>query len=280
MMELDYKQVDVFTSSPFNGNPVGVVFNADSLSTEKMQKIANWTNLSETTFVQSSIQGDYKLRIFTPKNELAFAGHPTIGSAFAVLQSGSIAPEKIEFFQECNAGLVRLIIEDDSIHAQVPKIKILDNKLNTSEFEEALGCQLVNVPIAIDSGPIWAVSSLVSHSSLLGIRIDVEKVIRLSNKHNLTGITVYSIVPQKGVFVRTFAPIVGIVEDPVCGSGNAAVAAHIKHTGKKEVVGNKYTAYQGESLGRKGIIQIRYENDDILIGGNAALVIDGSITIE
>lgn len=278
-MKLAFKQVDVFTSTPFHGNPVAVVFNADNLSSGKMQKIANWTNLSETTFVQSSGLGDYKLRIFTPKNELAFAGHPTIGSAFAVLQSGRIAPEQNEFFQECKAGLVRLIIEDDSIFAQVPKVKILDHKLSTPEFEDALGCELVNEPVAIDSGPIWAVSSVSTHFALHEIRINTEKLIRLSEKYNLTGITVYAIVPDKGVFVRTFAPVVGIMEDPVCGSGNAAVAVHLKHTGKKEIFGNRYTAYQGESVGRKGTIQIRYENDDILIGGKAVQVIDGTITI-
>jgi PhzF family phenazine biosynthesis protein len=163
-MELDYKQVDVFTSTPFQGNPVAVVFNADNLSSDKMQRIANWTNLSETTFVQSSGFGDYRLRIFTPKSELAFAGHPTIGSAFAVLQSGRLPPGKKEFFQECKAGLVRLIIDDDLIFAQVPNVKILDHKLPTSEFEDAIGCQIVTEPIAIDSGPIWAVSSVSSKS--------------------------------------------------------------------------------------------------------------------
>ena len=278
-MNLHYKQVDVFTSVPFKGNPVAVVFDADNLSTEEMQQIANWINLSETTFIQTSALADYKLRIFSPKNELPFAGHPTIGSAFAILQSNKIKPERNEFIQECKAGLVRLIIEKDLIFAQVPKIKILDDKLSISEFEDALGCQLLDEPVAIDSGPIWAVASLNMQSSLLGIRINTEKINDLSKKHNLTGITVYSIVPEKVVLVRTFAPLVGVMEDPVCGSGNAAVAAHIKLTGKKKIFGDSYTAYQGEMLGRDGKIHIRYKNDDILIGGNSVLVIDGSINV-
>lgn len=276
-MELDYKQVDVFTSTPFQGNPVAVVFDADHLSSQQMQRIANWMNLSETTFVQTSSLGDYKLRIFTPRSELAFAGHPTIGSAFAVLQSGKIAPKQNELFQECNAGLVRLIIQGDSIFAKVPRVKILDYTLPVSEFEDALGCELADEPVAISSGPVWAVSSVNSYFHLHKIRFNTEKVINLSEKYNLTGITVYSMAPGKGVFVRTFAPIVGIMEDPVCGSGNAAVAAHLKHTGRQDVFGNNYTAYQGESVGRKGTIQIRYENDDILIGGEAVLIINGTI---
>lgn len=278
-MSVNFNQIDVFTSVPFQGNPVAVVFDADGFSTEKMQEIAKWTNLSETTFIQSSKLGDYKLRIFTPGNELPFAGHPTIGSAWAVLQSKSILSGKNEFFQECKAGLVRLVIENDLILAQVPPIKILNTQLLTSEFEETLGCQLEGDPFAIDSGPVWAIARLNSHSSLLGIKIDAGKIIGLSKKYMLTGITVYCIVPGKGVFLRTFAPLIGIMEDPVCGSGNAAVATHIKLTGKKDIVGNSYTAYQGEVLGRNGIVQVRFENDDILIGGNAVVVIDGSITI-
>jgi len=86
----DYKVVDVFTARPLAGNPVAVVFDADDLSTEAMQAIAGWTHLSETTFVltPTAPAADDRLRIFTPRSELPFAGHPTLGSAHAVLEAG------------------------------------------------------------------------------------------------------------------------------------------------------------------------------------------------
>ena len=87
MPKLPFKQVDVFTAQPFRGNPVAVVFDADELSQKEMQRIANWTNLSETTFVLSSSPADYRLRNFTLQSELPFAGHPTIGSAYAVREA-------------------------------------------------------------------------------------------------------------------------------------------------------------------------------------------------
>ena len=113
MPSYPFKQVDVFTTQPFCGNPVAVVLGADALTPTDMQRIATWTNLSETTFVLSPTcpEADYRLRIFTPKGELPFAGHPTIGSAHAVLESGLVQPHNSQLVQECEAGLLPLRIE-------------------------------------------------------------------------------------------------------------------------------------------------------------------------
>ncbi|HEU4343125.1 MAG TPA: PhzF family phenazine biosynthesis isomerase, partial [Candidatus Binatia bacterium] len=110
MQMLPFKQVDVFTQKPFWGNPVAVVIGAQSLSSEEMQRIAAWTNLSETTFLlpASSEQADYRLRIFTPKQELPFAGHPTVGSAHAAIESGYALPKNGKLRQECLAGVLEL----------------------------------------------------------------------------------------------------------------------------------------------------------------------------
>lgn len=106
MPTLPFKQVDVFTQKPFWGNPVAVVFEAERLATAEMQRIAAWTNLSETTFVlpPSSRTADYRLRIFSPKQELPFAGHPTLGGAHAVIESGFATPRAGKLRQECLAG--------------------------------------------------------------------------------------------------------------------------------------------------------------------------------
>ncbi|MEJ2056312.1 MAG: PhzF family phenazine biosynthesis protein, partial [Desulfofustis sp.] len=110
MADVRFKQVDVFTRKPFKGNPVAVVMDARDLSTEQMQAMANWTNLSETTFVlpAESARADYRVRIFTPGNELPFAGHPTIGTAHALIEAGMIAPHNGRLIQECEIGLVEI----------------------------------------------------------------------------------------------------------------------------------------------------------------------------
>ena len=107
MPQLRFKQVDVFTDKPFLGNPVAVVIGAEDLDTLEMQRIARWTNLSETTFLSRSNKADYRLRIFTPRHELPFAGHPTIGSAHAALEAGFVS-RKSKLRQECGAGIIDL----------------------------------------------------------------------------------------------------------------------------------------------------------------------------
>src|SRR5687768_9972856 len=109
-MALRFKQVDVFTDRPFLGNPVAVVIGAEALPTAEMQRIAGWTNLSETTFLLKCDRADYRLRIFTPRQELPFAGHPTIGSAHAALESGFVSRKK-KLKQECGAGIIELSVE-------------------------------------------------------------------------------------------------------------------------------------------------------------------------
>src|SRR5687767_6673861 len=107
MATFPFKQVDVFTDKPFLGNPVAVVIGADQLDTEEMQRIARWTNLSETTFLLPSSKADYRVRIFTPRQELPFAGHPTIGTAHAALESGFVK-QKDRLTQECGIGVLEL----------------------------------------------------------------------------------------------------------------------------------------------------------------------------
>src|SRR5262245_59289759 len=122
MSTLPFQQVDVFTAVPFKGNPVAVVLDADGLSTPEMQAIAGWTNLSETTFVCAPTDpaADYRLRIFTPRSELPFAGHPTIGSAHAVLRHGR-APRRLgRLVQECGKGLIDLRIDGDRLFLALP----------------------------------------------------------------------------------------------------------------------------------------------------------------
>src|SRR5437773_8894 len=167
MSGLRFKQVDVFTRKPFSGNPVAVVLDADRLDTDEMQRIAAWTNLSETTFVlaPSAAGTEYRLRIFTPKQELPFAGHPTIGSAHAVLESGFAVAHEGHLRQECLAGIIELTVEKtqsgDRIFVQAPKAKInsLDQAF-THRFVTALGMagEKTIAPLRVDVGVVWLVA--------------------------------------------------------------------------------------------------------------------------
>ncbi len=278
MPEYPFKQVDVFTDKPFFGNPVAVVFNADDISDADMKRIANWTNLSETTFICKSSSADYRLRIFTPERELPFAGHPTIGSAHAAREAGIISDDTKEFRQDCIAGIIALSVDDEGgIHARVPRPKIAPAQMKPDELCDALGPLTCVEPLLIDVGPVWLATRLESVDALYSINIDPARITELSHAVKATGVTVYALDEASEVHVRSFAPAEGILEDPVCGSGNAAVAAHIRDTGIMDLVGSTYTARQGAALGRNGKIQVRVDGDDVSIGGQAVTAIDGTI---
>jgi PhzF family phenazine biosynthesis protein len=276
MPQHPFKQVDVFTTAPFLGNPVAVVFDADDISPEDMQQIARWTNLSETTFVCESDAADYRLRIFTPGQELPFAGHPTIGSAFAVCETQRIPSTHTHFVQECSAGLIPLHRDSGgAIHAQVPTPRISSGPVLPERLVQCLGQSRCLDPLMIDVGPVWLTTRLACFEDLYGLSINADKTARLSRELNVVGITVYAADAAKEIHVRSFAPAEGIEEDPVCGSGNAAVAAHINTTGFLETVGNSYVARQGAALGRDGRIQVDIDGNDVSIGGYAVTVLDG-----
>lgn len=273
-----FKVVDVFTAKPFLGNPVAVVFDADEISSETMQRIARWTNLSETTFMCGSEQGDYRLRIFTPGRELPFAGHPTVGSAHAALEAGVVSGERDAFTQECLAGLIPLQRDSrGAIHARVPRPRILAADLDVKRLENALGPYTWIDPLLIDVGPHWLVTRLGEFDALSRIDVKTPDLIGLSKDMDATGVTVYAVDETLRVHVRSFAPVEGVFEDPVCGSGNAAVAAHVKATGHVQTVGNTYTAHQGAALGRDGHVRVAIDGDDVTIGGHCVTVVDGKI---
>src|SRR5262245_5489065 len=157
---LPFQQVDVFSAVPFQGNPVAVVLDADGLSTEQMQVIANWTNLSETTFVctPADALADYRLRIFTPKSELPFAGHPTIGSAHAALRNGVQPKYADHLVQECGKGLVTLRIDGARLFLALPAPALREvSRSLLGEFAAALGVtsESVHASAAIDVGVTW-----------------------------------------------------------------------------------------------------------------------------
>ena len=285
MKTVRFKQVDVFTATPFKGNPVAVVLEGKSLEETEMQQIAAWTNLSETTFVLPPVSSsaDYRLRIFTPRHELPFAGHPTIGSAHAVLEAGLVTPKDGKFRQECGAGVLELSSENGLLWVKAPPARVLSfDKEKLPELEDALGCKVVSSPFSVNVGPTWLVADVGSAEVLARMPLDLRKIAQLSDALSVSGITAFgkSADGQSAIHVRSFAPAQGIPEDPVCGSGNLSVAVFLVAAKQISNYGKKYKARQGMQLGRDGRVSLRIEDDDVYLGGEAVTCVEGSLRLE
>lgn len=287
-----FKQVDVFTSERFKGNPVAVFLNAEDIQTEEMQSIARWTNLSETTFVLTpkSKNADYRLRIFTPVCELPFAGHPTIGSCYALLESKLIQPKDGKLIQECNAGLVEISVEgnifqpkDLVLYFKMPYFYItrIDESVQ-AKLESALAISSGSVssiepPVLIEDGPKWLTVQLSDGASVLSLKPNYTAIAELSIYHGWTGIEVFGEYEDGSYESRSFAPAIGINEDPACGSGAGAIGAYLASVSEKK--SKVFQVRQGRGIGRDATLQVSINidsNTSIRVGGQAITCIDGN----
>lgn len=285
MTTVRFKQVDVFTRVPFRGNPVAVVLQGSEFSTADMQRVAAWTNLSETTFVlpPSSPAADYRLRIFTPRSELPFAGHPTIGSAHAVLEAGIAKPRDARLRQECGVGILELQVDGDTLWLDSPPAT--DTLLRISDLDalkRSIKSNVEGSPRIINVGPRWLVAELAGADAVAALVPDMQIMAELSNRLSIGGVTVYGAASdgKSAMQVRSFAPAHGIPEDPVCGSGNISVAVYLQRTGQGSRFGERYVARQGMQLGRDGQVSIRFDGGKILLGGNAVTCVEGTLRLE
>ncbi len=290
-MSYRFKQVDVFTAEPFAGNPVAVILDADGLDGAAMQRIANWTNLSETTFVLKPQQAgaDYRVRIFTPRQELPFAGHPTLGTAHAVLDAGVAVARDGRLVQECNVGLVNLAasgagaervltleLPPATPHALAPA--------DLDELSSVLGAPMAPSPspCLIDVGPRWIVARLQDAAAVAGLRPDLARMMALETRLGATGVTVFGLHPSGGpaaIEVRSFAPSSGVNEDPVCGSGNGCVAVLARDGGLLDALGRRYVAAQGGQVGRAGRVMVEIDGHGIVrLGGQCVTCVDGMLS--
>jgi PhzF family phenazine biosynthesis protein len=293
MHSIPFKQVDVFTAVPFKGNPLAVVLKADGLTGEQMQQIANWTNLSETAFVlpASSSAADYRVRIFTPASELPFAGHPTIGTAHALLEAGLIEARDGVLVQQCAKGLIPLRVESDAaggrwISFELPKPELTPlTEAETRDLEANLGCAVSRgaPPQLVDVGARWIVAQLTDAQAVLACQPDFARLKIQDTKARATGVLIFGAHATGAaaqVEVRAFAPASGIDEDPVCGSGNGCMAAFIRATGQIESFGARFVASQGMAVGRAGLIRIAIDVDRIEVGGMSVTCVDGQLRPE
>jgi PhzF family phenazine biosynthesis protein len=282
-----FKQVDVFSEVPFKGNALAVVFDADDMTGDEMQSIARWTNLSETTFIcrPSDAAADYRVRIFTPAYELPFAGHPTLGTAHALLESGYRPRQAGRLVQQCDAGLVEIAVHDDGTIAFVaPPVRI--EPLDAGELDAlraALGADDIDfddiAPCRLDNGVPWLAIGVKSPQACVSMAFDSIAVSQIVRSTGMSGLALYASHAANGpanLEVRCIVAEGGpIYEDPVTGSANAALAGLFAAHGRRP--GLRYTVRQGTAIGRDGRVTVEYDDGGkIWIGGHSTTVVDGT----
>ena len=276
-MARPFRQVDVFTGTPYLGNPLAVVHDADGLTDEQMKRFGGWTNLSETTFLlpPGDEQADYRVRIFNLTKELPFAGHPTLGSCHAWLEAGGRPRQPGVVVQECGAGLVTIRVGEDGLAFAAPPL------VRSGPVAEPLAEQVAAV-LGIgrndivdlqwaDNGPGWIAVLLSSAEAVLAVRprpgdLDVG----IAGPHPPGGPADFE--------VRAFFPAGGAtLEDPVTGSFNASLAQWLLGAGLAKA---PYLARQGTVLGRSGQVRITQDaSGQVWVGGSAVTCVAGTVEL-
>ena len=305
MKNRPFKQVDVFTATPYLGNPLAVVLDGAGLSDAEMAAFARWTNLSETTFVlpPTKPEADYRVRIFTPGGELPFAGHPTLGSCHAWLEAGN-KPKNQVIVQECPAGLVRIQQSASGLSFAAPMLKrSAPSATQLAQIAGALGLKSPQIIAAqlLDNGTTWLGLLLDSTDTVLaltpnhlelkniGVKVGVAGVyidngatqLIAKSSREARAFSANSVVSTEqeehiDLEVRGFAAPVGVFEDPVTGSLNASLAQWLIEDGYMPA---SYVAAQGICMDRAGRVHIsRDAAGQVWVGGAVVTCIDGMVT--
>lgn len=298
-----FRQVDVFTDQPYYGNPLAVVLDGHGLTDAQMQRFAQWTNLSETTFVLPATEpgADYRLRIFTPGGELPFAGHPTLGSCHAWLAAGGRPRDGETIVQQCGAGLVRIRREGERLAFAAPPLKrSAPRPTELAQVASALGLKAAQIVSSqmLDNGPVWFTLLLDDPSTVLRLQPDHAVLKALGHKVGVAaldgaaatpliargnrearafGASTPAAAPAPALVVRAFAAAAGILEDPVTGSLNASLAQWLI---ADEHIAAPYLAAQGACLGRDGMVHIARDGEgQVWVGGHSVVCIEGSVQL-
>lgn len=291
MREVAFKQVDVFTAQPLRGNPVAVVLDGAGLDAAAMQHLARWTNLSETTFVlpPEAAKASYRLRIFTPASELPFAGHPSVGTAHALLEAGRVTPDaEGGLVQECAAGLLPIKVAGEGaarvIRVRAPRGRGVPIE-NTwpALLDQAMGPSPRGrlAPALYDNGPRWWLVQLADEGSVRRMRPQLAGIAALCRSSDAVGLAVFADAARGADYqrvLRAYCPADGIPEDPVTGSANAAAAAYLQDSGLLSP-GDRYVASQGREMDRDGRVDVSVEQDGVWIGGQSVTIVDGRIRL-
>jgi PhzF family phenazine biosynthesis protein len=272
-----FRQVDVFTEVPYLGNPLAVVLDGSGLSGDEMQHFANWTNLSETTFFlpPTEPEADYRVRIFTPTQELPFAGHPTLGSCHVWLQTGGNPRRGDRIVQQCAAGLIELRRTEHGLAFAAPPLVRSGpvDEATMGRLAQVLGIERREIQDAewVDNGPGWVGVLLESADAVLALRPSFSELF----------IGVAGRLPDGGPAtweVRAFFPKSGsTVEDPVTGSFNASLAQWLLRSGRATA---PWVARQGTALGRAGLVYLdQDETGTVWVGGGTVTCVSGEVVL-
>ncbi|GAM17392.1 hypothetical protein SAMD00019534_005670 [Acytostelium subglobosum LB1] len=296
-----FKQVDVFTKTPLLGNPLAVILDSDGLTDAQMQGIARWTNLSETTFVLPPTEpsADYRVRIFTTDRELPFAGHPTLGTAHALLENGLATKQPNKIVQQCGAGLVEIAIAGETVDSRTLSFRspachpaALEDPAQIKLLTDALvGVEVDNTvaPMSALIGLNWLVVRLRSVEDVLAFRPIPALIKEVVERLNVGGIAIYSAFDANQLMafgvnyeLRTFfIEQDNLIEDPVTGSANACLARVLQEQGFPDhgTTAKQYMARQGTLRNREGRILVTYFDGEPWIGGQSVTLINGTIKI-
>jgi PhzF family phenazine biosynthesis protein len=277
-----FSQVDVFADELTAGNPVAVVHDADDLTDAQMAAFASWTNLSETTFLlrPTDPAADYRLRILTPRRELLFAGHPTLGSARAWLEAGGVPRDPAGPVQECAAGLVELRSDGGRLAFAAPPL-VRSGPVDDADLAAlltALGLPRTAVADAawVDNGPGWVALLLTDAATVLGIEPDLRAIAQSEVSQAVGVVGPHPPGGDVAFEVRGFVPAMGVGEDPVTGSLNAGLGRWLVDAGHAP---STYVAAQGTVLGRRGRVFVEHADGQVWVGGDTVVGVTGTVAL-
>lgn len=285
-----YVQLDVFASRPGAGNPLAVVLDATGLDDAAMQAIARWTRLPETTFVFPAQSGDasYGIRIFSPRREVPFAGHPSVGTAHAVLDAGLATPRDGLLVQDGIAGKLPLKVVGDgaarTVAVRTPRARVEDiASPGDARLRAALaGLQLGALPpVLMDGGRRWWLAELADEAHLRAMQPDWDAIAALAEATDSMGLFVYarSSDPVYYFAVRAFVGAPARFEDAASGAANATLAAWLAERGALPgEPGGFYRVSQGREVGHDAIIELQVDAEgEVWSGGRAVAVVTGTL---
>jgi trans-2,3-dihydro-3-hydroxyanthranilate isomerase len=301
-MQAPFTTVDVFTDRKFGGNPLAVVTDARGLSSEQMQAIAAEFNLAETTFVLPPTEPAHtaEVRIFTPKAEMPFAGHPNVGTAFVLARAGTCLGRKISgdrlLFEE-KAGLVPLDIVRDNgdviaTRLAAPQPLALGDEVTVDTVAEACSLPPAEIetrthrPIIASCGVGFVMAELKSRAALAAVRARTDVFSRHLPMERAVGIHLYVQAKEDSVDMQTrmFAPLYGVPEDPATGSANVALIGLLAHFNTRADLTLSHAIGQGFDMGRPSILQACAEKKAgkvtaTYIGGRCVEMMSGTIEV-
>ena len=284
-----YVQLDVFASRPGAGNPLAVVLDATGLDDAAMQAIARWTRLPETTFVFPAQSGDasYGIRIFSPRREVPFAGHPSVGTAHAVLDAGLATPRDGLLVQDGIAGKLPLKVVGDgaarTVAVRTPRARVQDIASPGDARLRAVlaGLQLGALPpVLMDGGRRWWLAELADEAHLRAMQPDWDAIAALAEATDSMGLFAYarSSDPVYYFAVRAFVGAPAQFEDAASGAANATLAAWLAERGALPDSSGFYRVSQGREVGHDAIIELQVDADvEVWSGGRAVAVVTGTL---